>query len=149
MVKQQLVYTSLQCSSITVCFGQCKTLAHWLDPGDFYFLSRMNSASNWHCLIDAINSIKNVTEELKILSKNGFQECFQQLYSHWQKCIFGQGATLKEMLLKLLYTFVLLRNNVILGIFWNYHYIFVMWCLKTYRDFPGCKYFRVLEWAVV
>jgi len=31
---------------------------------------------------DATDIIKNVTEELKKISQNGFQECFQHLYSH-------------------------------------------------------------------
>jgi hypothetical protein len=26
-----------------------------------------------------------------LLSLNGFQECFQHLYSRWQKCIVVQG----------------------------------------------------------
>jgi hypothetical protein len=30
-------------------------------------------------------------EELKKLSQNGFQECFQHLYSRWQMCIAEQG----------------------------------------------------------
>jgi hypothetical protein len=34
---------------------------------------------------------KNATEELKRSSQNGFHECFQYLYSHWQKSIFAQG----------------------------------------------------------
>jgi hypothetical protein len=45
--------------------------------------------------------IKNATKELKRLSQNGFQECFQHLYKRWQKCIFAQGdyfeGTISEM----------------------------------------------------
>jgi hypothetical protein len=40
---------------------------------------------------DATDIIMNATEELKIISQNGFQECFQQLYSRCQKCIVAQG----------------------------------------------------------
>jgi hypothetical protein len=36
------------------------------------------------------NIIKNATDELKNLSQNGFQECFQHLYGRWQKCILAQ-----------------------------------------------------------
>jgi hypothetical protein len=36
---------------------------------------------------DATDNIKNATEELKMLSQNGFQECFQRFYFLWQKCI--------------------------------------------------------------
>jgi ABC-type oligopeptide transport system ATPase subunit len=39
---------------------------------------------------DATDIIKNVTEELKKLSQNGFQECFQHPCSHWQKCTVAQ-----------------------------------------------------------
>ena len=35
--------------------------------------------------------IKNAKEELKRLSKNVFQECFQLFYCRWQKCIIVQG----------------------------------------------------------
>jgi hypothetical protein len=41
---------------------------------------------------DAADFITNATEELKMLAQNGFQKCFQQLYSRWQKCIFVQGG---------------------------------------------------------
>jgi len=44
-----------------------------------------------HCC-DAIDIVKNEMEELKRLSQNGFHECFQHLYIHWQKCIVAQGA---------------------------------------------------------
>jgi len=30
--------------------------------------------------------IKNAREELKRLSQNGFQECFQHIYRRWLKC---------------------------------------------------------------
>jgi len=33
----------------------------------------------------------NATKELKRLLRNGFQECFQQLYNRWQNCIVAQG----------------------------------------------------------
>jgi len=39
---------------------------------------------------DATDIIKNATEELKRLSQNGFQECFQHLYSRWQKCVVAE-----------------------------------------------------------
>jgi hypothetical protein len=34
-------------------------------------------------------------EELKWLSQNSFQEGFQYVYSHWQKCIVAQDAYFK------------------------------------------------------
>jgi len=36
-----------------------------------------------------MNCQQNIKAES--LSQNGFQECFQHLYSRWQKCIFAQG----------------------------------------------------------
>jgi hypothetical protein len=55
---------------------------------DFYLLPRLNGRH----FCAATEKIKNATEELKSLSQNGFQECFQQLYSRWQKCIVAQGV---------------------------------------------------------
>jgi len=40
---------------------------------------------------DAADIIEDVTEELKRLSQNGFQECFQHRHSCWRKCIVAQG----------------------------------------------------------
>jgi hypothetical protein len=40
---------------------------------------------------DATDVIKNATGELKRLLQNDFQQCFQHLYSRWQKCIVAQG----------------------------------------------------------
>jgi hypothetical protein len=37
-----------------------------------------------------------IREELKRISENGFQECFQHLYSRWQKCIFSQGGYIEK-----------------------------------------------------
>ena len=49
----------------------------------FYVFPRLKSALN--------DITKNVTDELKRLSQNGFHECSQHLYTHWQKCIVVQG----------------------------------------------------------
>jgi hypothetical protein len=49
-----------------------KTLERLLAPGDLYSFPQVKWASNWQCFTDVINSIKNVTEELKSLSQNGF-----------------------------------------------------------------------------
>jgi hypothetical protein len=43
-----------------------------------------------HYDCDANGIIKNAMEELKSLSQNGFQECFQHLYSRQQKCIVAK-----------------------------------------------------------
>ena len=63
----------------------------YLAAADFYLLPRLKSALNgWH-FFDATDIIKNETEQLKRLSQNSFQECFQPLCSRWQKCIVAQG----------------------------------------------------------
>ena len=43
----------------------------------------------------AIDITKSATKELKKLSRNGFHECFQQLYSRWQKFIVAQEEYLE------------------------------------------------------
>jgi len=54
------------------------------DPADYYLFTRLKSALKGRRFCYATD-IKNATEKLKRLSQNGFQECFQYLYSHWQK----------------------------------------------------------------
>jgi hypothetical protein len=39
---------------------------------------------------DAPDIIKNATEELKLLSQNGFQERFQHFFSRSQMCVVAQ-----------------------------------------------------------
>jgi transposase len=46
-------------------------------PADFYLFSRLKSALKKRHCCDAPHIIKNATEELKRLSQNGFQDCFQ------------------------------------------------------------------------
>jgi hypothetical protein len=109
MENKQLISPSRQCSSIPVGFGQgffsaknyVTTLKHHpyspgLTPTDFYLFPRLKSALKGWCFCVATDIIKNVTKELKRLSKNSFQECFQQFYSHWQKCIDAQGDYINE-----------------------------------------------------
>jgi hypothetical protein len=62
-----------------------------LVPADLYLFPRLTSALKGRHFYDATDIIRNATEELKWLSLNGFQECFQHLYSRWQKCIIAQG----------------------------------------------------------
>jgi len=55
---------------------------------DFNLFPQLKSALKGERYCDATD-IKNAPEELKRLSQNGFQECFQHIYSRWQKCIFA------------------------------------------------------------
>ena len=47
-----------------------------LAPADFYLLPRTKSTLNERRFCDATETIKNATKELKMLSQNGFGECF-------------------------------------------------------------------------
>jgi hypothetical protein len=62
-----------------------------LAPADFYLFPQPKSALKGRRFCDIPDIIKIATEDLKRLSKNGFQECFQKLYSRLQRCIFAQG----------------------------------------------------------
>jgi len=66
-----------------------------LAPADFYLFSGLKSAMKEQCFCDATDITKNATVQLKRLSQNGFQECFQHLYS----CIrglLGKKRSLKD-----------------------------------------------------
>jgi hypothetical protein len=41
-----------------------------------------------------LTPLRNETEELKMLSQNGFQECFQKFYSRGHKCLFAHESIL-------------------------------------------------------
>jgi len=102
MENQQFVSPTLQCSSTPVGYGQgflskssVTTLENppyspHLAAADSYLLPSLKSALKGRRFCDATEIIKNATEELKRLSQNGFQECFQQQYSRWQKCGVAQ-----------------------------------------------------------
>jgi histone-lysine N-methyltransferase SETMAR len=55
-----------------------------------YLFPRLKTALKGQRFSDAANKVKNATKELKRLSQNRFQECFQHLYSRWQKCIVAE-----------------------------------------------------------
>ena len=55
-----------------------------------YLFPQLKSALKGQPFCFATAITKNVMEELKSLSQNSIQECFQQLYSCWQKCIVAQ-----------------------------------------------------------
>ena len=61
-----------------------------LAPVDLCMFPQLKSVLEGRCVCDVSDIIKNAMEELKILSQNGFQECFQHFYSHWQKCLVAQ-----------------------------------------------------------
>jgi hypothetical protein len=59
--------------------------------GDLYVFLLLRSTLKRGRFRDATAIIKNAKEELKSLSQNDFQECFQYLISFWQKCIVALG----------------------------------------------------------
>ena len=61
-----------------------------LTPAEFNLLLRLTSTLKVQRLRDSTDIIKNATKELKRLSQNCFQKCFQQLYYRWRKCMFAQ-----------------------------------------------------------
>jgi hypothetical protein len=102
MEKQELVSLSWRLSKAPVGFGQglnnerCDNFgAHpilsWRCSRRFAPLSLAESELKGERFCDAIDIIKNATEELKILLQNGFQKCFQHIYRRLQKCIFAHG----------------------------------------------------------
>jgi len=54
-----------------------------LTPTDFHLFPQLKSAFMGRRFRDVTDIIKNVKEELKRLSQNGFQKRFQHLYSRW------------------------------------------------------------------
>jgi hypothetical protein len=99
---------SRQCSSTPVGFGQGFVSKEQCDntgappyfpdltPGDFYLFHRIESALKGQSFYDVTAIIKHAMDELKRLSQNGFQQCFQHLCSCWNKCIFAQGSYFEE-----------------------------------------------------
>ena len=67
-----------------------------LAAADFYLFSGLKTAWKERRSSDATDIIENATKELKRISLNDFQECFQHLCSRWQKCIFAQWNCFEE-----------------------------------------------------
>jgi hypothetical protein len=88
-----------------------------LAAADVYLFPRLKSALKGRRFCNVTDIIKNAKGELKRLIQTGFQECFQQLYSRWQKCIVVHGEYFEGNITEMIVLFVFLRNNVISGIF--------------------------------
>jgi hypothetical protein len=98
MENQYLVSTSRQCSSTPVGFGQgflnkkqCENTGASptpdMGPAEFYLFRRLKSALKRRRFCDATDVIKKCDGRAEKASQNGFQECFQHLYSRWQTCM--------------------------------------------------------------
>jgi hypothetical protein len=81
-----------------------------LNPADFNLLLRLKSTLKVQRLRDSTDIIKNATEELKRLSQNGCQKCFQHLYYRWRKCIFAQGDNCEGNVVQMVVLFGISRK---------------------------------------
>ncbi|GBL94102.1 hypothetical protein AVEN_185057-1 [Araneus ventricosus] len=62
-----------------------------LAPADIYLFPRLKRKLKGHRFVDSDEVMENATRQLKDLSKNGFLECFEQLYELWKKCMDAGG----------------------------------------------------------
>ncbi|GBO20057.1 Mariner Mos1 transposase [Araneus ventricosus] len=62
-----------------------------LEPAEFYLFPRLKMKLKGHRFMDSDEVIENATKQLKDLSKNGFQGCFEQLYERWKNCVDAGG----------------------------------------------------------
>jgi len=102
---QKLASSSLKCSRTPAVFVRDLLATHNVTileyprytpdvaPADFYQFSGLKLALTGRRCCDVNDIIKNATKELKSLSQNGFQECFQHLYSPWQKYVYLYSFT--------------------------------------------------------
>ncbi|GBM43472.1 hypothetical protein AVEN_9433-1 [Araneus ventricosus] len=96
MGNKRLVSFRRQCSTTSrsdcekvPCQTQCYhsgTLSPDLASTNFYLFPQLKMKLKGHRFVDSDEVIENATKQLKDLSKNGFQECFEQLYERWKKC---------------------------------------------------------------
>jgi hypothetical protein len=71
----------------------------------------MKSSLRERSFCEATDIIKNATEELKRLSLNSFEECFQHHYSRWQKCIVPQGNYFERNVAWVIILFCILQKQ--------------------------------------
>ncbi|KAJ4448795.1 hypothetical protein ANN_00186 [Periplaneta americana] len=61
-----------------------------LSPPDYFLFPRLKSHLKGR-RFNAEEVIANATRALRRVSQNGFQACFQELYTRWQKCVVAEG----------------------------------------------------------
>ncbi|KAJ4426278.1 hypothetical protein ANN_27090 [Periplaneta americana] len=61
-----------------------------LSPPDYFLFPRLKSHPKGR-RFNAEEVIANATRALRRVSQNGFQACFQELYTRWQKCVVAEG----------------------------------------------------------
>lgn len=62
-----------------------------LAPCDFFIFSRMKNQLRGRRFCSAEEVKTAATQALRSIPENAFQDCFQQLYRRWQKCIVAGG----------------------------------------------------------
>lgn len=62
-----------------------------LSPPDFFLFPRLKNHLKGRRFANADEVTANATRALRLVSQNGFQECFQSLYTRWQKCVTAEG----------------------------------------------------------
>ncbi|KAJ4438768.1 hypothetical protein ANN_14719 [Periplaneta americana] len=61
-----------------------------LSPPDYFLFPRLKSHLKGR-RFNAEEVIASATRALRRVSQNGFQACFQELYTRWQKCVVAEG----------------------------------------------------------
>lgn len=62
-----------------------------LAPADFYLFPRLKDQLKGRRFESAEEVEAATKDAMRGVSKNGFQECFQQWYGRWQKCVVAEG----------------------------------------------------------
>ncbi|GBO18447.1 hypothetical protein AVEN_118233-1 [Araneus ventricosus] len=103
MGNKRLVSFTRQCSTTSLsdcekvpCQIQCyhsgtPSLFSRPSTSGFLLFPRLKMKLKGHRFVDSDEVIENTMKQLKDLSKNGFQECFEQLYERWKKCVDAGG----------------------------------------------------------
>jgi hypothetical protein len=126
MENKQLVSPSRQCSSTPIGFDQAflskeqcynNRASPDLAAVNFYLFPILKSALEGRHIFYATDIIKNAMEELKRFSRNGFQGCFQNLYSRWQKYIVARGDYFEGNVASMIVLFCVSHNKIIPRIF--------------------------------
>jgi hypothetical protein len=85
------------------------TLLTWLHLIFTCFFRLKSALKGWR-FYGVIDIIKKATKDLKRLSQNDFQACFQYLYSRWQKCIVAQGDYFEGTVAEMVVLFCIFRK---------------------------------------
>lgn len=63
-----------------------------LAPADFFLFPRLKTSLKGERFADAEVVKQNATKQLKEITENEFQKCFEHLYERWGKCVVAGGA---------------------------------------------------------